>query len=261
VQRPGSAQSTAEAERLYKSGNYCEAAPLFERAGADGLYAAVESWSRCVETKPHISLPVSSPPVDLPAPWERFIAAIDAYRIRAPHSPDDAKLLFNRAQVFYQWNHFQEAGESFRDLLDLNPENELAKYSAMFLLDCLSARKRYDELEAASVRYCALPLMRGDADATSFCELVLVGCARKRLEEEEHRGNWSSAARGYVKLADEHPDYKRFTELLFNAAVCFDKAGDRARANDIRRRLIQAAPKDPLAHAAEQQLSDLLRTQ
>ena len=82
---------------------------------------------------------------------------------------------------------------------------------------------------------------------TLLLDQLKLGSERKAAERHGAAGRFRQCGEKYEQLTRRYPKHPRRTELLYNGAVCFDQAGQRARALALRRRLVAARPHDPLA--------------
>ncbi|MBK8481750.1 MAG: tetratricopeptide repeat protein [Proteobacteria bacterium] len=221
----------------------------------ESAYAAVIAWKNALnvaeEVKDHDA---SAPgekfePRPIPANQQKMLVAFDTYLKHVPDAPERPAILYRKARTYYEHNHFAEAVDGFAQVLEQYPAHELAVYAANLLLDALNILKRYDDIADWVERMNRIPQL-----ATSELKETLARIRReikrKQLEDYQERGRYRQCGEGYAQLASDYPDDARWPELAFNAALCFEAAKLIGQAISIRQKLIEVAPKDPLAQRA-----------
>jgi len=182
------------------------------------------------------------------------VAALDA-AIAGPDEAARGAARYRRARIFYEANQWAEAARGFCDALERPHPTELSLYAAELLLDCLNALGWYDELERAAERYRAWPELAKDRSFVEICDRIRAGLWRMHAERLDHEERFAESAALYLRIADRFKSDPRLDEILYNAAVSFDRAGDAAAAAAARKRLIKIKPDSPLAKKAAAQLS------
>src|SRR5262245_53665670 len=159
---------------------FCESAPVYTRVVEmdpdpkakylkEAAYAAVISWKNClaiddsgqdtkdsqIEKRKEVAkLKGKKPAKEEEAPKDitlaekpieekkqKMIEAFDTYIKYVPAAPELVKIKWNKARIYYEYNHFDEAIPLFKDIVDNHRQDELAIYAANLLLDCYSIKK------------------------------------------------------------------------------------------------------------------------
>lgn len=221
----------------------------------DAAYAAVISWKNFLNVEEETKSVGakgkgdSYKPVPIPEKQQKMIKAFDTYIKNVPNSPELVPIMYRKARIYYDFNHFSEAVNMFATIATKHSDHELAEYAANLLLDSLNILKRYDDLNAWVERFIKdSNLAKGDF-LVKLKELNS-DAKRKHAEELQKSANYRSAAAKYVEIANENPDHPRWAELLYNAAICYEAAKLIGMAISIRNTLIKVKPKDPLAQKA-----------
>lgn len=221
----------------------------------ESAYAAVISWKNAlnvaeeVKDRETVAPGEKFKPRPIPANQQKMLVAFDTYLKHVPDAPERPAILYRKARTYYEHNHFDEAVDGFAKVLEQYPGHELAVYSANLLLDSLNILKRYDEIAEWVERMNKMPkLAKGELAET--LARIRREIKRKQLEDYQERGRYRQCGEGYAQLASDYPDDARWSELAFNAALCFEAAKLIGQAISIRQKLIEVAPKDPLAQRA-----------
>ncbi len=166
----------------------------------------------------------------------RLLRALDVCLPRA-HGAIRADVLFVRGRVNYQMDDLDAAIAAFGEVVTKHPQHPSAEHAAMLLLDALNAHGQTDEM----VQW--IDAMRGTPMLVSAHPVLaqqLDGLhvdSQRRLAEDDERAAVAGDPQGYARCAAHydrlyraHPSYARRVELLYNAGVCHERAGDRAAA-------------------------------
>ncbi len=139
---------------------------------------------------------------------------------------------------------------------------ELAEFAAKLYLDSLETVRVRDarascvseieaEIEPLDRLYCA---SAADRDAhTALCPVVSelrCGVLRLRAEHLEREERFAQAGAAYVGIARDHPACGRRDEMLWNAAIDYERARLLGRAIQVRQALIRSFPTSDLARRA-----------
>jgi tetratricopeptide (TPR) repeat protein len=148
------------AELLFHLQRYGEAAKMYERCVTvepKGKYVKEAVYAYVISTK-NASRPTDQPDAKPPCPdmkpcvipddLLRLVAAFERFIAVVPDSPERPNMEYRRARIFYEYQHFAEAGAQFDHVFVTYPDNELATYSANLEMDCLAILKRYPALRA-----------------------------------------------------------------------------------------------------------------
>jgi hypothetical protein len=69
------------------------------------------------------------------------------------------KVLYNRARIHYEANHFDTAARLFEEIVVKHPKDELARFSANLLLDCLNVLRLHGEFREWAHRLRSMGLL------------------------------------------------------------------------------------------------------
>jgi tetratricopeptide (TPR) repeat protein len=273
--------------------SYCNAAPVYTKVVElqpaptakylkESAYAAVISWKNCLavdesgeaaradminkrkqlkeeggkgkkEAKGEEKEPEVLPPQPIGPNKQKMLAAYETYVKYVPDSPELPNIKYNKARIYYEANHFDEAIPLFRDIADHHQNSDLAYYSTVLLYDCLSFKKKYDDLQAALDQYCPMYAEK-DPTVKGQCTTLRSGLTRKRIEIAQEKGLFKEVAKMYMQMAEENPNYDKIDEVYYNAAVNYERAHLLGLAINAREILLKAKPDSTLAKKAIYQI-------
>jgi TolA-binding protein len=253
----------ARAEETNKAASWEDAAAAFtevvhaealdDKLRRDAAEAAVEAWIKADAVDPHAQLGKDADgapdPQPLPDREQRLLAAIADDRPLG--GEDQAAMLFVEAKVYRRFDHLEEALVPLTEIVQHHRDFEDAVPAIDMLLHALDRLGRTDELVA-----WVQELLKDDALLEREPELAdrLRGldhqARRKKLEACS--GDWVACGQGYIELFNDQPD----PELLWNAAIDFEKGKSIGSAIDMFSALAEQYPKSELAARATIKLGD-----
>ncbi len=154
-----------------------------------------------------------------------------------------AQVLMNRGVMLYGEGEFDAASTWFErvtsEYAGTSAGEEAAYYTAALAL-------RKGELEQARTAFEAF-IAKGSANG--FLLAAAHGGVAATFERE---GNWKSAAEAWQKAANTRSEQNfNQAQQLFNAALCWEKAGEAAKAKSLVDRLLEEYPTSSLKSRAE----------
>jgi len=144
---------------------------------------------------------------------------------------------------------FDEAISLLTDLAEHHSNSEMANYATVYLFDCLSAKKRYDDLQAALDQFCPI-YSEKDQMVKSQCSTLIVQLTRKRIEFATEQGRFKEAAQLYMETAQNNPNDPKLDEMYYNAALLYSRAKLIGSAIRARETLLKVRPDSTLAKKA-----------
>lgn len=190
-------------------------------------------------------------PKDIPELKLRVIAASDRFAVAVPNSAEIPKVAYKSAEIYYTYDHFEEARRRFNLVLEAYPQNEVAEYASNLIIESYLAEKNY----AAVEQFTRGLLARAATPGTSRefkGDLVKfeTGAMFKLAEQAQAQGEPEKAAEMYLAILAEHPDNQFADSALNNAAVAYESVHRYESASKLYERLVNEHPKSPLADAA-----------
>jgi TolA-binding protein len=189
-------------------------------------------------------------PLTIPEYQQKMIAAFDTYIKYVPDAPELPVIRYRKARIYYEYNHFEQAGKLFQEVVEKHPQHELAIYSANLLLDSLNAQGKTKEVVAWVDRFLEMPHLMKDPEFGK--QMISLKSDTYDLEgrEYEKQKNYKECGRSLLAAADSLPDHPKHAERLWNAGQCFQNAHLVGQALKARQQLMREHPKDALAQKA-----------
>jgi tetratricopeptide (TPR) repeat protein len=257
-------------ELLFKIERWKEAAEVYTRVVKmdpkgkfvqDAAYAAVISWKNALNVddsgqgakrEQRKDDKQNFRPLPIPEAQQKMIEAFDTYIKYVPRAGNDqlVNIKYRKARVFYEYNHFDQAIPLFEDIVTNHTEHELAVYAANLLLDCFNILGRYEDIEKYVARFVKMPALMKDPEFGKQMKDIQDGVEGKVAERAEKQGKFKECGERFREIAERNPNNPKLAQILYNSALCFEKARLVGAAINARIDLIKAAPTDPLAQKA-----------
>lgn len=247
----------------YKLERFDDAAKAYEatvKADPKGQYVVQAANDSILAIEEHIKDLGVRPPKTLKGEMEihpqkrRLIEACDRYVAVVPE--EKAKKLvavkLKAARILYNWGHNQPALERFEAIVEAHPSSKQAEIAANLVIDIYNQREDWQRLYDASAKYRANDaLVEGRPtllmDLSKFGEYAkfkLVSILEERVKKEN--GDLRLVAQAYQDFHAEFPKSDNADKALYNASVAWDQAGQKEKAQDMRRTLLEDYPDSPL---------------
>lgn len=185
-----------------------------------------------------------------------LLSAMGAAAAETPAQSSGAPALlaekYRMARALVDAARCADAVPMLREIAENPSGADLSLSSAMLLLDCEVKTRNLDLLAQDSTKLCAVPSLTQDAAFQRLCSKLEAGLARQKMESLVKENKPKRAAELAIEFIGKHPDDPKLDELLYNAGVWFDQAGDFAQAQRARLRLLAVKPESPLSMRALQ---------
>jgi tetratricopeptide (TPR) repeat protein len=186
-------------------------------------------------------------PLPLPKEKAQLLAACERYLELAPHGEQSVQIAYKAANVYYRYNHFDQAVKLFAEIAQKHPKHELARYAANLALDCFNLQGDWKSVAAWAKRFWDDgELMRAQPSLKDDLAKVIEGSSFKLVEDLEKQKRHAEAAEAYLAFARDFPTSTHASTALFNASVDLVRAGRLERAMQVRDQLLERYPSDPL---------------
>jgi hypothetical protein len=189
---------------------------------------------------------------------KEYLRALRRYRgLVGENSEEQAMLKYLEARMLWRHNHFDASDTLFAEIVRAYPAEDVAIYSAEILLDSLIIQRKFELLmtTAKEMRINA-PLLQGRDDFLDRLLKILWTGPRKKAEEMERNLDWEGCGDEYEKLFLDLNRQDR-DEMLFNAATCWEHAGNTKRAIRLWKAFVRKYPTSRLASRARDNLQRL----
>jgi hypothetical protein len=184
---------------------------------------------------------------------DRHVALLDA-----PDGPDGLDEQFQVARLLWSWGRFDDVVPRLSHILNVRRDLELSPFAADLLLDTLN-KIRDDKTMAfwvGTLRADA-DFIRRNPDSGRRFDRLARQIARHDADHLAERHDYVGCAAAFRLLANE-PGAEQVDQLLFNQAICQEKAGDVSHAAATYRRIAHRFPKSPVAAAARTRYVQLI---
>ena len=234
-----SARAYARVVKLNSRGKHASAA----------AYAEVVAWRNVDHIDRVASSTSNTTRIPFSADQQRMVEAFERYLHVVPRGPERVQVLYRLARIYYVHNHHDTAVRLFARVVTKHASHALAQYAANLLLDSLNIQGKHRQLERWVDRLLADRRLSHGHLRKTLDELKL-GVRWKRCEALRKAGKFRPCGEQFAALANDYPDNKRWPEMLFNSAHCFEAAKLIGHAIGLRNKLIAARPEHPLAQKA-----------
>ncbi|WP_168210397.1 tetratricopeptide repeat protein [Persicimonas caeni] len=185
-------------------------------------------------------------PKEIPDLHKKFIHALERYMKHAPDGERIVDVKYNLARTYYDFNHFREALEIFKDIAYNHSEHRLAVIAANLHLDTLNLLNDFEGLHKAVVGY----IEKEPIDDGPFMDSVNTLNVQIRFKictVHDEKEQWKDAAKCFVQFYRDFPQSEYVDKALYNAALDFERMRDLGKAIKVRVFLLKATPQSPLA--------------
>ena len=166
-----------------------------------------------------------------PVPMDKRVKSFEAVTkkyIQAPRAivqkEYSAALQYRLGSLYYYYNQFDLALDSFNAIIKKFPKMKQAEYAANLILDIYNIKKDYKGLVTAANQLLEQPSLSSSKLGSQIRD-IRQRSAFKQAEEEEKTGNYEKAGEAYEEFIQSNPQSSLAIGARFNAAVNFEKAG------------------------------------
>lgn len=181
---------------------------------------------------------------------DQVISAIDSFVKAYPKDKDATKYLGRAAGILVTSKRMEEAKPRLIEVLEKYPSSKEAFDAATILLKNAEDNRDYKGAESLArdlLSRRALMAQDRKGDFRKRLESIAEKAQFQQVRVVEENKDFAQAAKGYEKLAAESRDGEIRAKALNNAAVSFEKAGDRENEFRIYRAILEANPGDKKA--------------
>ncbi|MCC6995812.1 MAG: hypothetical protein IT370_14475 [Deltaproteobacteria bacterium] len=258
-------QLFAEAAEIYSAIARTPNAP--QEIVKEAAYSAMQAWKNALAVDDRAGIDSKKDEKNrkelaIPDNQKKLMESFDLYvKYVKPPAPnvtyndsdeDYVFMKFYKARIFYEYNHFADAIPVLEDIINSHRKSRYAPDAAIALLDSLNNGDRQDDIPKWVDKLQGMPEMLANAELKDNLSLLKEQSMRLSAEKKQKEGDFKACGLKYVELLKAFPEAKGITEILFNAAACFDDAKLLGAAIKMRQNLIKIAPDDPLAQKSRQ---------
>lgn len=198
-------------------------------------------------------------PKELPAFDKKLVTACERYlKIAPPDAADLVEARFAAAMAYYEYNHFREAADLFREITEKASGHANAPDAARLLLSSLALMRDIPGLNAAAETIGASPeLMQGDIPT------IVKGINERKDFNKcfsvEQEGRYAVAGDCFLAYVERFPDTPLKDRSLINAGTNYFKARLVEKSLKANAQLVNEFPDSPLAAKALFNTADTYR--
>ena len=175
-----------------------------------------------------------------------LIKANDNYVKLFPADPKSPEVYYQRARLYYNYNHFTEAERAFQDVVAKYPNSNAANQSRHLILDIYNINKDWDKLEKTATAYLQVKSFATEENQALMLDLIQ-GAIFQRAKQKEDQKQFLEAAKIYESLTVRYPKSKYADKALFNAAMNYISADDSENAMTTSQKFLAQYPNSDLA--------------
>ncbi|MCB9523368.1 MAG: tetratricopeptide repeat protein [Myxococcales bacterium] len=155
--------------------------------------------------------------------YQRFLKAADLYRKYVKKSEYLVDIEYDAARVYYDLNHFDEAGPRFKDIAEKHRNHRLAIFAANLLLDIYNLQKKFDDLEKQADIFLGMYPEERDPEFHATLIKIKQQSTFKRCSTGEAQKKYRQAARCFINYAKRFPKSEFVDKALYNAALNYER--------------------------------------
>lgn len=156
---------------------------------------------------------------------------------------------YKAAQIYFNYNHFEEARPLFLAVTQNAPDKEVAVYAANYLLETYRLTKQYTKMHEAieTLKSNSAFMANNTTYMPEFKEMMSEyerALDYKFCEEKENNKQWEDAARCYEQYAENHKGTDDAAKARWNASVAWEQSSEVGRAIEARVALLTSNDAD-----------------
>lgn len=175
----------------------------------------------------------------------QLVAACDAYNKLFPKNPDEVDISYQAAMVFYDKNHFVEAGRRFGDVINRYPEHPNSEKAADLTMAVLNEREEWLELNKLARLFKAnTKLSKPNTEFTKRVGSLVEGSQYKYIDEVVYKKEKDPAKASdlFVAFVAEFPKSENADRALTYSMIIAREANQLDKAITIGERVLKEYP-------------------
>lgn len=175
----------------------------------------------------------------------KLVAACDAYNKLYPKNPDEVDISYQAAMVYYDKNHFIEAGRRFGDVINRYPEHANSEKAADLTMAVLNDREEWLELNKLARLFKAnTKLSKPNTEFTKRVGSLVEGSQYKYIDEVVYKKEKDPAKASdlFVEFVKEFPKSENADRALTYSMIIAREANQLDKAISLGERLLKEYP-------------------
>ncbi|MEZ4820781.1 MAG: tetratricopeptide repeat protein [Bdellovibrionota bacterium] len=163
-----------------------------------------------------------------------------------PSDPNASKIYFQHAQLYYNYNYFDNARGGFEKVIQFYPDSDSADRSRHLILDIYNIQKNWVGVEKTAEAYLQVPRFATPKNKTLLLDLIQ-GAIFQQGKDKEDAKDYIAAAKTFENLVARYPDSKYADKALFNASIDYINADQSDKAIAVSTTFLKQYPNSDLA--------------
>jgi len=184
----------------------------------------------------------------IPGPKQGLLDACERYLKYVPGDDKKVEIAFKAANIYYRYNHFDEAVKRFSEIALKYPDHKFedgqraAEVAANLVLDSYNLLGDWTKVNEWARKFYANEKLATGAFRDTLAK-VLEQSAFKLVNQLEQRKDYARAAEAYKTFVSEFPRSEIADKALFNASIDYFNAKMLDKAIETRDRIVSQYPK------------------
>lgn len=188
-----------------------------------------------------------------------LVAACDTYNDLYKSNSDEIEVAYQAAVIFYDRNHFLEAGRRFTTIIDKFPSDRRSQEAADLTMGVLEEKEEWLQLNKSARTFLAnKKLIKPGTEFARRVTTVVEGSQYKYVDEVVYKKekNYDKAANLFVDFVKEFPNSQNADRALTYSMFIFRDAKQIDRALEMGERVLKEYASTPLELKVRYTLAD-----
>jgi len=186
-------------------------------------------------------------PEEIPEDFLKLVSAGDMLLKMTPDHEQASKIIYQTAERYYSYRHFNEARTRFLDIIKRFPREQLANWSANLIVNSYLIENDYDNIAKIASHFLESGLSAHDSVFVEGLKINRVGALFKKATLLFNKKEYDEASNLYIELVDRFPTNRFADKALFNAAQAYMKVNRFNSAMKTYERIPNEYPQSELA--------------
>lgn len=186
--------------------------------------------------------------IAIPEPRKGLLEACERYLKYLPKGDKRVEISFKAANIYYRYNHFDEAVKRFSDIALNHPDHKFengeraGEVAANLVLDSYNLQKDFAKVNEWARKFYANEKLAQGKFREDLSKLIEQSSFALVAQLEEKK-QYSKAAEAYLNFVKDFPQTTIADQALYNASVDYFKGKQLDKAIEVRQSLISKYPR------------------
>jgi tetratricopeptide (TPR) repeat protein len=187
-------------------------------------------------------------PITIPEPRKGLLESCERYLKYLPKGEKRVEISFKAANIYYRYNHFDEAVKRFSDIALNHPDHKFengeraGEVAANLVLDSYNLQKDFAKVNEWARKFYANDKLAQGKFREDLSKLIEQSSFALVAQLEEKK-QFAKAAEAYLNFVKDFPQTTIADQALYNASVDYFKAKQLDKAIEVRQNLISKYPR------------------